>query len=171
MKNRLKSLERFFVLYIVMVIIFFFLLIFALFLNKEEKSLRMANIIILRKENRLDLFVQNLHKIEYKVQEYNIRKLYKEQAYINLYEFIEYLKKNYNIKIQKAPYEKDNNIYAIASLNYKYTSMEDMRNLFYKLLNSVVPLVDLTHIEQRLTTEGTILKIEMVLIQPFRESK
>lgn len=171
MKNKLKSLEKFFVLYVVMVIIFFFLLVFALFLKKEENSLKMVERTILRKEKKLDLFLQNLHKVEQKVYEYNIKILYKEQAYIKLYEFIEYLKKNYNIKIQKIPYEKDNNIYAIASLNYKYTSMEDMKNLFYKLLNSASPLIDLTHIEQKLTTEGTILKIEMLLIQPFKESK
>ena len=171
MKNKLKSLEKFFVLYVVMVIIFFFLLVFALFLKKEEKSLKMAERIISKKEKMLNLFFQNLYKIEHKVHEYNIKMLYKEQAYTKLYEFIEYLKKNYDIKIQKIPYEEDNNIYAIASLNYKYTSMEDMKNLFYKLLNSASPLIDLTHIEQKLTTEGTILKIEMLLIQPFKESK
>ncbi|EDP73297.1 hypothetical protein HG1285_10727, partial [Hydrogenivirga sp. 128-5-R1-1] len=42
---------------------------------------------------------------------------------------------------------------------------------FDKILNSVSPITDIIHMEQKLTTEGTILKIEILLIQPFKEGK
>lgn len=168
---KLKSLEKFYILYILAVIAFTTSLVFALFLKIEENNLKKTDFFLSKKISNFKNFSQNLHKVEKKVKEYGIKKLSKEEAYITLYKFIEFLKKNYDIQIQKAPYEKNSKIYATATLDYKYTGMEDLKKLFETLLNSVSPLADIIHMEQKLTTEGTILKIEILLIQPFKESK